>query len=870
MNARVRCLVILALIAGSSTLPAQSDPSPLWGSVSPGPHRVGFKTLRVRDGTRGGGAADTASRASERGYPIVIAHWYPAAPNASGRVMTFGAYQTATAVDEGLRDVTPEQRQQADRQLKAFYERAQNFPFGPVEEERWARLGPTKGVAIADAAPTTGSFPLIIGVGGPGGNFVNAEYLASHGYFVALVFSPAQIELSPAARMEWFVRDLEFAQAHLRQMPGVDTRRVGTWGFSFAGMPALLAGMRMPGVAAVASLESGTFSPQFSQQLVANPFYAPANLRVPLLHMMRAQLSRDSERLEGFEALRYAARIRYLLNDTSVVHQDFGTHGMAAAAILGKRPAALSAAREAQRANAEYIRRFFDAHVKRDESAVAWLARSPEANGFSRGAVTIEHRTARQPAPTTAQVIAWINAQGARAAMDRFREAQRSDPEAAVFQEAAMNAFGYQLLNGVAPAASIDVFRMNTELYPRSANVWDSLSEAYEITGDLPRALEFARKTLDALPGDTTVNDARRAQFRQIQSERIARLTRPPGAAPPLMFPSGVTLDAAGNVFFADRSAHVVFRIDARSSELTVFAGTGIPGRSGDGGQARTAQLRSPEWVEFDSRGNLYVADRGNHVIRKIDPSGIITHVAGTGVQAQSGDGGPAATAEMTNPFGLTLDRSGNIFFFDTEVHAIRRIDARTGIVTTVIGNKQQGFGGDGGPATQAMLFRPHNGVFDRDGALIFGDSFNQRIRRWDPATGIIETIAGTGQQGTSPSGTPARQAKFTFFGGMVVDRAGDLLVTGLDHRIIKLDRRAGVLNVVAGTGVAGFSGDGQSATSAQFATPYGIALAANGDIIVADAGNARVRRIDAATGVIRTIAGQGAAPLGALGERRP
>jgi streptogramin lyase len=210
----------------------------------------------------------------------------------------------------------------------------------------------------------------------------------------------------------------------------------------------------------------------------------------------------------------------------------------------------------------------------------------------------------------------------------------------------------------------------------------------------------------------------------------------------------------------------------------------------------------------------------------------------------------------MTNPFGLTLDRSGNIFVFDTEVHTIRRIDAASGVITTVIGNTQRGFSGDGGPATEAMLFRPHNGVFDRDGALIFGDSFNQRIRRWDPATGIITTIAGTGEQGISPDGTPARAARFTFFGAMAIDRDRNLVFTSLDHRILRFDRATGVLRVIAGTGVAGFSGDGGPARESQLHIPYGLAITSHGDLVFSDAGNSRVRRIDMDTGVIRTIAG--------------
>lgn len=325
---------------------------------------------------------------------------------------------------------------------------------------------------------------------------------------------------------------------------------------------------------------------------------------------------------------------------------------------------------------------------------------------------------------------------------------------------------------------------------------------------------------------------------------------------PALRMPSGLTLDAAGNVIVADREAHVVFRIDARTGAVTVIAGTGTAGWSGDGGPARQARLRNPEWVEFDARGNLFLADRGNHVVRRIDPAGRISHVAGTGASGQAGDGGPAATAAMTNPFGLTLDRGGNLFVFDTEVHAIRRIDAASGVITTVIGNQQRGFSGDGGPATQARLYRPHNGVFDRDGSLVFGDSFNQRIRRWDPATGIITTIAGTGDQGISPDGTAASGARFTYFGAMAIDREGNLVFTSLDHRILRLDRTTGILRVIAGTGAAGFSGDDGPAREAQLNIPYGLAIAANGDLVFSDAGNSRVRRIDGATGIIRTIAG--------------
>jgi NHL repeat-containing protein len=339
-------------------------------------------------------------------------------------------------------------------------------------------------------------------------------------------------------------------------------------------------------------------------------------------------------------------------------------------------------------------------------------------------------------------------------------------------------------------------------------------------------------------------------------SGAFALISNVPNALDSFGFPSGLTLDARGDIVLADRQVHRVFRIDARTGATTTIAGTGEAGFSGDGGPATAAALKNPEWVEFDRAGNLIVSDRGNHRLRRIDArSGTISTIVGTGAFEAAGDGGPALDAGLTNPFGFTQDRDGNLFIFDTEAHCVRRVDAKTLTIATVIGSRQQGFSGDGGPATTAMLYRPHNGVFDSTGRLVFGDSFNQRIRRWDPETGVITTIAGNGERGSATDGTAAAQAPFTFFGAMVYTQNGDLVFTSLDHRILKLEAKSDVIRVVAGTGEPGFSGDGGPATKAQLNTPYGLALTASGDLIVADASNKRVRRIDGRTGVITTIA---------------
>jgi dienelactone hydrolase len=521
-------------VAATAALPAAApatdprDGSPLWGDLVAGPHRAGYRMDKLRDATRGTFRAEGSEGAGGRGYPLVLHYWYPAQPSAQrspgAAPMTFAAYQARSLIDQQLRDPTPARIAEGDREMKAFYERPFNFSFGAVEPDRWARLGPTPLAAVADAAPVRGRFPLVIGVGGPSGNAVLAEYLATHGYVVALVSSPAEIDLAPVARMEWYVRDLEFALARMRDAELVDARRVATWGFSFAGMPALLAAMRSRDIAAVVSLESAIFYAQYSPQMRGNPFHDPAAVRVPFLHMFREEESRPNEQLAGFEALRYSTRYRYLLRDTTLVHQDFGNHGMAAAAVLEKRPSALAAARRAQVANAEYIRHFLDAYVKDSAGAKAWLARTPEQNGIAPGLLTVERRDAKVPAPDRRAFMAMVERDGIRVALARFHEARLEDPEADLFREQTVNLLGYQLLRGTRTRDAVELFKLNVELYPRSANTFDSLAEAYEVTGDSARALETARRTIEVAGADSTINDAAREGFRRTANERIGRM----------------------------------------------------------------------------------------------------------------------------------------------------------------------------------------------------------------------------------------------------------------------------------------------------------------------------------------------------------
>ncbi len=299
-------------------------------------------------------------------------------------------------------------------------------------------------------------------------------------------------------------------------------------------------------------------------------------------------------------------------------------------------------------------------------------------------------------------------------------------------------------------------------------------------------------------------------------------------------------------------------RLAAQSAAaIETVAGNGAPGYSGDGGPAAAAQIDNSYGVAADGAGNLYIADTSNHRIRKVDAStGNISTIAGTGTGGYGGDGGLATAAQLDNPYGVTPDASGNLHIADTLNHRIRKVDASTGNISTIAGTGTGGYGGDGGLATAAQLNYPSGAALDASGNLYIADTFNDRIRKVDTA-GMITTVAGTGTNGDSGDGGPATAAQLNQPSGVAVDGAGNLYIADApNHRIRKVDA-AGVITTIAGTGSGGFSGDGGAATAARLNQPASVALDGSGNIYIADWFNHRVRKVDAA-GVITTIAGTG------------
>ena len=312
-------------------------------------------------------------------------------------------------------------------------------------------------------------------------------------------------------------------------------------------------------------------------------------------------------------------------------------------------------------------------------------------------------------------------------------------------------------------------------------------------------------------------------------------------------------------IYFSDVGNSRIRRVDLTTGVITTVAGGGTTDL-GDGGPATDATFSShPMRVTGDHAGNLFVTDAHHARIRKIDAAtNTITTVAGCGTEGYSGDDGPAVHAQLASPHGSALDRHGNIYIADLKNDRIRKVEAETGVITTVAGNGEHGYSGDGGPATQAMLASPIAVFATEDGDLYIADHRNSRIRKVDSVTGTITTVAGTGEQDFSGDGGPANRAAISLPRDVALHADASLYIAdGANNRIRRV-APDGTISTVAGTGRAEFSGDGGPAHKACLSMPYSIALDRDGSLYVVDTGNYRVRKIDATTGIITSVAGNG------------
>ena len=300
----------------------------------------------------------------------------------------------------------------------------------------------------------------------------------------------------------------------------------------------------------------------------------------------------------------------------------------------------------------------------------------------------------------------------------------------------------------------------------------------------------------------------------------------------------------------------------AAAASVTTLVGTGVA----------DSQVNQPYGMALGPDGALYFCDVANNRVQRLDlKSKKMTTIAGDGRAAYAGDGGPAVAASLKAPHELAFDNLGNLYVAERDNHVIRKVDRKTGVISTVAGTGAPGFSGDGGPGSKAQLRQPHCVIRDRDGSLLICDIGNHRIRRLHLDTGIIETYAGTGEAKAPSDGASVSQAPLFGPRTLVLAPDGDLyLALREGNAIYRIDRKTQTLHRVAGTGESGYSGDGGPALrarfggspaspgSARFAGPKGLAIGAGGSLFVADTESNAVRRIDLKSGIISTVLGTG------------
>ncbi len=406
--------------------------------------------------------------------------------------------------------------------------------------------------------------------------------------------------------------------------------------------------------------------------------------------------------------------------------------------------------------------------------------------------------------------------------------------------------------------------------------------------------------------GNLYIADTGNARVRKVTAGGVITTVAGGGDAV-LGAPMGVAVDGPGNLYIADSGSNRIWKV-AAGGGMTVAAGGGhgLIGWDGDGGPATSAVLANPSGVAVDGGGNLFIADTNHYRVRKVTAAGIITTVAGSGVEGNSGGGSAATSAQLGQVMGVAVDGAGNVYIADSESQRIWKVTT-DGAITTVAGNGGYGgyggYGGDGGRATRALLFNPLGVAVDAQGNVFIADADNDRIRKVN-AAGIITTIAGDGDFNTySGDGGPAVEAQLDYPRGVTVDGSGNLFLADTGNERVRMVTAAGVIGTVAGntapwlrspvavaadgngnvyvaddigarvmkvsaggavgvfagTGVVGYAGDGGAAVNAELDSPSAVAVDAAGNVYIAEEGNHVVRKVDAA-GTITTVAGNGSA----------
>ena len=518
-------VAVVALVALLAADVRAQDGTTLLAGLEPGPHAIGFRVIAFSDLSRPVGpklGTDGKPVTASRARPLLLHVWYPSAPSPSAP-MTMADYMAAVdGVQAGA--FAAEHRQALPRTV--------GVTLGDAE---WSAYRAVPLAARRDATPAGGPFPLLVGMLRPVSVAGMNEYLASHGYVVAMVQRQAREAIAAegpvleALVMEQHIRDMEVAVGRLRSESFVDPVRLGALGFSGDGLAQLVLAMRHPDVDAVSQIETGYYAPIGTSSYEAVTAYDPAALRAPMLFAYSENLGRNTDlQMAEIEKMRYAPRFLLYLGEPRMTHWDFATEGMVLAAVMNRRPEARAGVVRAYQAAQRHHLAFFDAFVKGNAAARERLAAAPVPAGPGP-MIEARARPAIVPAIGRTEFRALLDRDAARA-MQLAREGLRRDPQAGVYEEAWLNALGYELMQRGQGPRALEVFRLLVDAYPGSANASDSLSEALETQGQRVEALAAAEKGLAALPQDRSLPPALRKALEDGLRARIERLRRTRGA----------------------------------------------------------------------------------------------------------------------------------------------------------------------------------------------------------------------------------------------------------------------------------------------------------------------------------------------------
>ena len=315
--------------------------------------------------------------------------------------------------------------------------------------------------------------------------------------------------------------------------------------------------------------------------------------------------------------------------------------------------------------------------------------------------------------------------------------------------------------------------------------------------------------------------------------------------------PYGVAVDGRGNIYFSDTYNNRI-RMVSNTGYISTLGGNGTAGFTGNNGPAIFAEINSPGGLAADVAGNVYFSEAGTNCIRKISITGTISIFAGTGTAGFSGDGGPATAAELNNPVGMTIDAQNNIYIADEYNERVRLVDGH-GIIRTIAGNGTEGFSGDGGQAIDCELDYPVAVAVDSNTNIYVVDYYNNRVRKID-TTGTISTIAGNGTTGYSGDGGPATSAALFEPMGVAIDRFGNVHIADMHNNCIRRVNTDGVITTYAGNNTPGFDGNNGPATAAQLYYPVALSMDRDGSLYIADYFNYRIRKVSIVSSAISNL----------------